>query len=372
MNNPYRFCRLVSDPAALQVRVCTGCCDSLRKASNRKMPSPARPRRTVRFCEERPSSPYLDWLASNSEDDLSDCVTEELPIDQRRHRMVSISNRKRQCNGASSCSLSSISSTPSWFEIASSFDSSSSELIPLEPSSPTTSGDVCMQIIKACWEETIGRRGIDIESNFFKIGGHSVHAMKVVSELSSKLNTPVSVQHLYDHPTIKELTSKVCSNSEIKDSKNPFDKVIISFDSDYVHDVDANDILSSDSCTTRVKACWEETLGQQDIDVESNFFKIGGHSVHAMKVVSELSIKLRTSLSVQHLYDYPTIKELASQVCSNSKVSDVDYEIEEDTKRPRVAEESGWCDSCYEEYPISKMHITRSGVKCVDCLEDRL
>ena len=65
-----------------------------------------------------------------------------------------------------------------------------------------------------------------------------------------------------------------------------------------------------------VTLSWEEALGRQDIEIDSNFFEIGGHSVYAMKLASDLSRKFKVQISVQHIHENPTIKQLAARIQS--------------------------------------------------------
>ncbi len=63
--------------------------------------------------------------------------------------------------------------------------------------------------IAEIWANVIGREQVGIHENFFEIGGHSLLAMQVVSQLSKALDRAVSVKDLFLNPTIAELSNVV-------------------------------------------------------------------------------------------------------------------------------------------------------------------
>ena len=64
------------------------------------------------------------------------------------------------------------------------------------------------EVILECWSEVLSLDGNAISissSNFFEVGGHSLLAAKLVSQLGSKYGINASVLDIYDHPTIATL-----------------------------------------------------------------------------------------------------------------------------------------------------------------------
>jgi acyl transferase domain-containing protein/acyl carrier protein len=56
---------------------------------------------------------------------------------------------------------------------------------------------------------------------------------------------------------------------------------------------------------------WQELLGIEKIGVEDNFFDLGGHSLIATQIVSQLRQYFQVEISLRHIFAAPTIAELA-------------------------------------------------------------
>jgi amino acid adenylation domain-containing protein len=57
---------------------------------------------------------------------------------------------------------------------------------------------------------------------------------------------------------------------------------------------------------------WCEVLGVERIGVKDNFFELGGHSLLATQVVSRINSALGFGLSVQKMFEFPTVAAIAS------------------------------------------------------------
>jgi len=58
-------------------------------------------------------------------------------------------------------------------------------------------------------EEVLGREGVSVDADFFALGGHSLHAMRVVAQVEKLFRTRVPLRTFFERPTIVELASAV-------------------------------------------------------------------------------------------------------------------------------------------------------------------
>jgi amino acid adenylation domain-containing protein len=65
---------------------------------------------------------------------------------------------------------------------------------------------------------------------------------------------------------------------------------------------------------------WEALLKRERISVRDNFFEIGGHSLLAVRMVSEVRSRFQVNMVVRFIFEYPTIRDLASFIagCAQS------------------------------------------------------
>lgn len=61
------------------------------------------------------------------------------------------------------------------------------------------------KIVAAIWKESLKLDSIDIFSNFFEIGGHSINAVRVMSKLEQRTGKKFPLSTLFEHPTIEKI-----------------------------------------------------------------------------------------------------------------------------------------------------------------------
>jgi bacitracin synthase 2 len=69
----------------------------------------------------------------------------------------------------------------------------------------------------------------------------------------------------------------------------------------------------------KIALLWQEILKVETFGVLDNFFEVGGHSLHAIKMVSKLYKALDVKLEVKHIFDNPTIEQLAIYIKKQTK-----------------------------------------------------
>ena len=59
---------------------------------------------------------------------------------------------------------------------------------------------------------------------------------------------------------------------------------------------------------------WQEVLGVTDISIRDNFINLGGNSLHLLKVLNKLTLENRYSVSMNVLFENPTVEQLAEKL----------------------------------------------------------
>lgn len=89
---------------------------------------------------------------------------------------------------------------------------------------------------------------------------------------------------------------------------------------------------------------WQTILGHENIALDDDFFEIGGDSIKALNMLSEISSKLNYELEIDQLYKYKTIRLLHSaiddnQINTDREKSDWFYLVQERLNGPTFF----WC-----------------------------
>ena len=70
------------------------------------------------------------------------------------------------------------------------------------------------QLVSSVWQKVLQMDAIDINQNFFDLGGHSMKMAQVQTALSQKLNQKVPLADLFQYPTISTLAAHLGNGSQ--------------------------------------------------------------------------------------------------------------------------------------------------------------
>ncbi len=59
------------------------------------------------------------------------------------------------------------------------------------------------------FKEVLGRQNIGIDDNFFRVGGHSLLAIRLAGKISDRLGMPVNIRQLFEHPSVASLCAAI-------------------------------------------------------------------------------------------------------------------------------------------------------------------
>jgi acyl-coenzyme A synthetase/AMP-(fatty) acid ligase/acyl carrier protein len=70
-------------------------------------------------------------------------------------------------------------------------------------------GQTVQQRISAMWEDLLALEAINLEANFFELGGDSMTAIRLLRRLREELHPEVKLDDVYENPSIAQLSSRV-------------------------------------------------------------------------------------------------------------------------------------------------------------------
>jgi acyl carrier protein len=76
------------------------------------------------------------------------------------------------------------------------------------------------------WEAVLEVRPVGIHDNFFDLGGHSLAATRVVSQVMKQFQLEIPLQTLFQSPTVAEMASVIVKHQNRKLDKNELENIL--------------------------------------------------------------------------------------------------------------------------------------------------
>ncbi|MBB6112608.1 surfactin family lipopeptide synthetase A [Mucilaginibacter lappiensis] len=70
----------------------------------------------------------------------------------------------------------------------------------------------------------------------------------------------------------------------------------------------------ADGISVALAGLWREILGTEILDMDTNFFSLGGHSIKAMQLAKSVNEYFHIQLGIKDIFEYPVIREQAKRV----------------------------------------------------------
>lgn len=74
--------------------------------------------------------------------------------------------------------------------------------------------------------------------------------------------------------------------------------------------------------TRAVIGIWEERLGVDDIGPDEDFFDLGGHSLHAVQLISQIEQTFGAAIALRDFYLAPTVTGVVDRMVAAAAVRD--------------------------------------------------
>lgn len=78
-------------------------------------------------------------------------------------------------------------------------------------------------------------------------------------------------------------------------------------------------VVPNDELERTIANIWQRILSVKKVGIHDNFFEIGGQSLKAMQIVSQLCEIFNVELSMHNLFEAPTVFELAEYIRRNQE-----------------------------------------------------
>jgi acyl carrier protein len=101
------------------------------------------------------------------------------------------------------------------------------------------------------WEELLDVRPIGIHDNFFDLGGHSLAATRVVSQVIKRFQLELPLQSLFKAPTVAAMAAIIAQHQGKKLREEELDRILAELET--LSDEDAKRLLADQSRTTDLK-----------------------------------------------------------------------------------------------------------------------
>ena len=87
-----------------------------------------------------------------------------------------------------------------------------------------------------------------------------------------------------------------------------------------------------DETEQQIARVWQDALGINEVGINDNFSELGGHSLIAIRIVSELRKAFQIHLPVRALFDAPTVAKLSSYI-KQHLISEIEALTEEEAEQ---------------------------------------
>lgn len=153
------------------------------------------------------------------------------------------------------------------------------------------------KIILDVWKNVLKKQTLGLDDNFFELGGHSLKAALAIAKLQNAFAINISMKEFFGTPTVRKLSEYIARCQSGAADQNVLEE--------------SKGITETEKIITDI---WIKVLECQQISSTDNFFDVGGNSLRAMVVMSDIKDSFGIDISVKEFFDRPFIGQLAQLI----------------------------------------------------------
>ncbi len=144
--------------------------------------------------------------------------------------------------------------------------------------------------------------------------------VKLVKQLRGKVSQTLGINPNYiiplDKYTIPRTSTGKIQRLQLKQNleNGGFDVILKRVDKIIQQESEKTFVAPRDEIELKLSKIWEKVLGIQPISIKDNFFNLGGNSLLATRLFSQIEEELNNKIPIATLLEAPTIEQLASVI----------------------------------------------------------
>ncbi|WP_372654766.1 aminotransferase class III-fold pyridoxal phosphate-dependent enzyme [Halobacteriovorax sp.] len=99
--------------------------------------------------------------------------------------------------------------------------------------------------------------------------------------------------------------------------------------------------LSREELEEGIASIWREVMAMESIDVEENFFDVGGSSIMAIKIIAKMKSDLSQQITIANFFQYPSIKKCAQFLTGEVSTTKRSQKIHKDHRQVAIVGMAG-------------------------------
>ena len=135
------------------------------------------------------------------------------------------------------------------------------------------------QELQSLWEEVLSINNISDTDDFFRLGGDSLKATRLINRVNAAYGTTLSFEDMFDFPTLRSWMNYL------------------------------EGVISPEQKLLKI---WKDVLKQDDLGVLDDFFEAGGHSLIANQIINRIRNWFGLEINFDDFFAHPTVRSLSS------------------------------------------------------------